>query len=76
MGGMDTIRSLRQSVERIGDSELKHEMLSKVDEVHDHLATTHEQLHARQAELDAMRARGAGSTNIAAPATEFYDPPI
>jgi len=76
MVGIDTISSLRQSVERVVDPELKNEMLGKVAEVHDHLVTAHERLHAKQSELDNLRAQLSGNPATAMPATDFYDPPV
>ena len=76
MAPMERIRSLRQSVAKVANAELKNEMMDKVNEVQGDLVTTHERLRARETELNALRARVAAKEDSVAPATEFYDPPM
>ena len=76
MAGMNSIDSLRRSLEKVNDSGLRNEMLGKVAEVHDHLRATSEQLHAKQGEVEQLRAQLSGNPTAAQPATDFYDPPV
>ena len=74
---METIRSLIRAVEKVGDSHLRREMLGKVTEVQNKLFRTREQLQAKQAELDCLRARLDQQGNHEGQrAAIFYDPPI
>ena len=73
---METIRSLMRAVEKIGDARLRYEMLGQVTEVQARLVRTHEQLHAKQAEIEGLRAHLANSGNHGAwPSAIVYDPP-
>jgi hypothetical protein len=71
---METIRSLIRTVEKVDDTKLRHEMLGKVTVVQNKLLSTHEQLRAKQVELEGLRARlgrsGGNAGHI------VYDPPM
>lgn len=74
---METIRSLIQTVERVGDTKLRQEMLGKVSALGDRLARTHELLRATQAEVNGLRAHLARHTGrVGNSLSLHYDPPV
>lgn len=74
---METIRSLIQTVKKVVDSGLRHEMLGKVTAVQNKLVTTDQQLRAKQAEIDGLRAHLADRGNHAGQREMLvYDPPV
>ena len=74
---METIKSLIRAVEKVGDAQLRHEMLGKVTEVQDKLVRTHEQLQAQQAEIDGLRAHmGSCGNHAGCRLPIVYDPPV
>ena len=74
---METIRSLIETLQKLGDAQLRHEVLGKAAEVQHTLARAHERLQAQQAELDGLRTHmsGCGQHQCCAPGI-FYDPPV
>ena len=73
----DVWESLVQSVQRIGDGQLKIEILSKVTRVRDDVAVASERFSAQQSEIADLRARMPGGIELAARPTGFvYDPPV
>ncbi len=74
---METIRSLIRTVEKVGDVQLRHEMLGKVTEVQNKLIRTHEELRAKQAEIDGLRAHVASQgIHTKRRSAIIYDPPV
>lgn len=77
MGTNDIWESLLQSVQRVGDAQLKHEILGIVTRVRDDIAVTNERMQAQQSEIADLRARIPGGVGGAArPAGFVYDPPV
>ena len=77
MATKDIWESLLQSVQRIGDPQLKHEILGKVTRMRDDIAANTERLHAQQSEIADLRARIPGGIDATArPAGFVYDPPV
>ena len=74
---METIRSLIRTVEKVGDVQLRHEMLGKVTEVQNKLVRTREELRAKQAEIDGLRAHVANhGIHTRRRSAIIYDPPV
>jgi hypothetical protein len=77
MATKDVWESLLQSVQRIGDAQLKNEILGKVARMRDDIAAHDECLRAQQSEIADLRARIPGGVDAAArPAGFVYDPPV
>lgn len=74
MVSMQTIEALRKGVQRIGDAELKNELLGKVAEIQRGFSAVRERLQTQTGELEHLRARldGNGSRCRAL----VYDPPV
>ena len=73
----DVWESLVQSVQRVGDGQLKIEILSKVTRVRDDVAVASERFSAQQSEIADLRAKMSGGIEAAArPAAFVYDPPV
>ncbi len=74
---INPIELLRQSVQKVGDPNLKSELLGRVSEVQRSLAAATEHVHSQSGEIDRLRTR---LSTTAAPAgrwvTPVYDPPV
>jgi len=67
---INTIHALRETVQKLGDAELKSEILGKLTEVLNALV-------AKQGEIEAMRAQLAAANAQAGQFSELvYDPPV
>ena len=67
---INTIHALRETVQKLGDAELKSEILGKLTEVLNALV-------AKQGEIEAMRAQLAAANAQAGQFPELvYDPPV
>ena len=73
----DVWESLVQSVQQIGDAQLKTEILGKVTRVRDDVAVASQRFYAQQSEIADLRSRLPGGIESAArPAGFVYDPPV
>ena len=77
MVAVDTIQSLFQSLERLGNSELKSEMCNKLNQVRGAVVTLHEHLRAKDGEIQSLRMQLQSHGNSAGQIPGFiYDPPV
>ncbi|UCE61008.1 MAG: hypothetical protein JSU63_04500 [Phycisphaerales bacterium] len=71
----DTIKSLLQTVERVSDEQLRHEICRMVTVVQDGYSNKHRELNAVQAENHSLKSQltrnGIQPTRVI-----IYDPPV
>jgi len=71
------IESLFENVARLGDDELKCEILHKLQQVRGDVVALHGHLAAKETEIRSLNSRLAAAGNGNGPSNSFvYDPPV
>ena len=74
---VDTIQSLIQSLERVGNPDLKNEMQTKLTQVRGDLLALHEHLRTKDHEIRRLETQLRTNGNPANRTPGFvYDPPV
>ena len=77
MATNESWESLLQSIHRVGDAQLMHEIINKVARVRNDTSATSDRLLAQESEISDLRAQISGGIDRSArPAGFVYDPPV